>query len=309
MAYESYYTNKIIKTTKAQYDALKNGESVKGYKLNEKDTFVLDIDSLYNDLNKYTQKTISIPDNTSLDTITESGFYRLSMNPNFPHAQMIVSRGADTIAQMAFPYADTKMYVRTGNPFNPSGGLWHEWKQVAFTDNIPTATAFKIGGVKSSTTGTTPNRDYKVQVNDDGTMKVNVPWTEYGDDVSALTSRMEYLISMNPTIPPIIDTNLVLSNELSITDTNLLGQIISVLTYADGTPRRTACMSFKDTGSGKITLNFTVSIYAESNAVLHYLLVSYFKDKNGIYKVYLGFKKDSGIFGHDAIKIEQYGTF
>ena len=40
MAYESYYTNKIIKTTKAQYDALKNGESVKGYKFNEKDTFV-----------------------------------------------------------------------------------------------------------------------------------------------------------------------------------------------------------------------------------------------------------------------------
>ena len=53
------------------------------------------------------------------------------MNPNFPHAQMIVSRGADTIAQMVFPYADTKMYVRTGNPFNPSGGLWHDWKEVS----------------------------------------------------------------------------------------------------------------------------------------------------------------------------------
>ena len=144
MAYESYYTNKIIKTTKAQYDALKNGESVKGYKLNEKDTFVLDIDSLYNDLKKYTQKTVMIPDNTSLDTVTESGFYRLNMNPNFPHAQMIVSRGADTIAQMAFPYADTTMYVRTGNPFNPSGGLWHNWKQVAFTDHTHTSinTAF-----------------------------------------------------------------------------------------------------------------------------------------------------------------------
>lgn len=59
MAYDSYYTNKIIKTTKAQYDALKNGESVKGYKLNEKDTFVLDIDSLYNDIpTKTSQLTI-----------------------------------------------------------------------------------------------------------------------------------------------------------------------------------------------------------------------------------------------------------
>ena len=76
MAYESYYTNKIIKTTKAQYDALKNGESVKGYRLNEKDTFVLDIDSLYNDLANKTETNNGI--NKSLynlgyyDTITEN---------------------------------------------------------------------------------------------------------------------------------------------------------------------------------------------------------------------------------------------
>ena len=72
---------------------------------------------------KYTRKTIMLPDNTNLDTVDASGFYRINMNPNFPHAQMIVCRGADTIAQMAFPYADTTMYVRTGNPFNTSGGL------------------------------------------------------------------------------------------------------------------------------------------------------------------------------------------
>lgn len=39
------------------------------------------------------------------------------------------------------------------------------------------ATATVLGGVKSSTTGTAANRDYNVQVNSDGTMKVNVPWT------------------------------------------------------------------------------------------------------------------------------------
>ena len=186
------------------------------------------------------------------------------------------------------------------------------------TDNNTTyaaGTGLSLGGsnnafsVKTGYTTDVNKRNYKVTTDTNGNLYVNVPWTEYGDDVSALTSRMEYLISMNPTIPPIIDTNLVLSNDLSITDTTLLGQIIGVLTYEDGTPRRTACMSFKDTGSGKITLNFTVSIYAESNAVLHYLLVSYFKDKNGIYKVYLGFRKTSGNFGHDAIKVEQYGTF
>lgn len=41
---------------------------------------------------------------------------------------------------------------------------------------LPIATASVLGGVKSSTTGTTSGRDYKVQVNSDGTMKVNVPW-------------------------------------------------------------------------------------------------------------------------------------
>ena len=43
------------------------------------------------------------------------------------------------------------------------------------TDTIATSTT--LGLVKSSTTGTTENRDYNVQVNPNGTMKVNVPWT------------------------------------------------------------------------------------------------------------------------------------
>ena len=47
------------------------------------------------------------------------------------------------------------------------------------TDDLPTqATSTKLGLVKSSTTGTAANRDYNVQVNSDGTMKVNVPWTD-----------------------------------------------------------------------------------------------------------------------------------
>ena len=40
---------------------------------------------------------------------------------------------------------------------------------------LPIASASALGGVKS---GTTSRRDYKVQVNSDGTMKVNVPWTD-----------------------------------------------------------------------------------------------------------------------------------
>ena len=156
---------------------------------------------------------------------------------------------------------------------------------------------------------TTSGKNYKVTTDNSGNLYVNVPWTDYGGDISALKTRMGYLMGTNPSLPPIIETNLVLSNELSITDTTILGQIYDALTYAEGAPRRTACMSFKDTGTGKLVLNFTVSIYKERDEVFHYLLVSYFKDSNGIYKVYLGFKKASGNFGHDAVKVEQYGTF
>lgn len=39
------------------------------------------------------------------------------------------------------------------------------------------ATSDTAGLVKSSTTGTTASRNYNVEVNSDGTMKVNVPWT------------------------------------------------------------------------------------------------------------------------------------
>lgn len=58
---------------------------------------------------------------------------------------------------------------------------------------LPLATTAILGGVKSSTTGTTADRNYKVQVNGDGTMKVNVPWenTTYEE----ATSEKEGLMS------------------------------------------------------------------------------------------------------------------
>ena len=49
------------------------------------------------------------------------------------------------------------------------------------------ATSSTAGLVKSSTTGKTANRDYMVEVNSDGTMKVNVPWTDTNTTYSAGT--------------------------------------------------------------------------------------------------------------------------
>ena len=50
------------------------------------------------------------------------------------------------------------------------------WGNVKDKPDIATPSA--AGLVKSSTTGTTSDRDYNVEVNSDGTMKVNVPWTD-----------------------------------------------------------------------------------------------------------------------------------
>ena len=49
------------------------------------------------------------------------------------------------------------------------------------------ATLSTAGLVKSTTTGTTANRNYMVEVNPDGTMKVNVPWTDNNTTYSAGT--------------------------------------------------------------------------------------------------------------------------
>ena len=53
---------------------------------------------------------------------------------------------------------------------------------------IPKANADHVGGVKSTKTGTTENRDYNVEVNEDGTMKVNVPWVNYTYSVATYNS-------------------------------------------------------------------------------------------------------------------------
>lgn len=57
---------------------------------------------------------------------------------------------------------------------------------------LPVATASVLGGVKSATTGTASERDYKVQINSDGTMKVNVPWvdTTYSDATQSANGLM-----------------------------------------------------------------------------------------------------------------------
>lgn len=59
---------------------------------------------------------------------------------------------------------------------------------------LPIANSSTLGGVKSSTTGTQTDRDYAVEINSDGTMKVNVPWTDTtytaGDNITISSNKI-----------------------------------------------------------------------------------------------------------------------
>lgn len=71
------------------------------------------------------------------------------------------------------------------------------------------ANATVPGLVKSSATGTTSGRDYKVEVNADGTMKVNVPWTDTNTDTKVTSAANHYT--------PAADTSAALSASASST--------------------------------------------------------------------------------------------
>ncbi len=71
-----------------------------------------------------------------------------------------------------------------------------------FTDTNTTygiATTSTAGLVKSSATGTTANRDYNVQVNSDGTMKVNVPWSNSGGTITSVKTTAGEHTTINVT--------------------------------------------------------------------------------------------------------------
>lgn len=64
---------------------------------------------------------------------------------------------------------------------------------------LPIATESALGGIKSQKTGTTAGRDYKVQVDSDGTAKVNVPWEDHRtwDDITSKPSLYSHHIMIS----------------------------------------------------------------------------------------------------------------
>lgn len=77
---------------------------------------------------------------------------------------------------------------------NGKSNIGHTHTIANITD-LGTATSSTIGLVKSSTTGTTANRDYNIEVSSlDGTMKVNVPWTDTQVTSTASNTTKAYLV-------------------------------------------------------------------------------------------------------------------
>lgn len=83
--------------------------------------------------------SVQLPSGTDLDTVVDSGFYRLNSGPvhapvGANYSQMIVSRGEDTITQIIGQYSTGNLFTRSGNPpevggsrsYSPWGRLWSD---------------------------------------------------------------------------------------------------------------------------------------------------------------------------------------
>lgn len=82
------------------------------------------------DLSGKVDKENILAKDVDLDTITTSGFYRITSSYNngpsaVHHGQMIVTHGGyDTISQLVMPYSYARIYYRSGNTVNNSKGKW-----------------------------------------------------------------------------------------------------------------------------------------------------------------------------------------
>jgi hypothetical protein len=113
-------------------------------------------------------RTVSLATSTDLNTIIESGFYRINATPvNAPvgvdYGQLIVSRGGDTIFQTCTGHNDNSYYMRQGNGI---GGIpvWQPWRKLYHDANKPTAADV---GALPNTTHLTTNGIYAKSVSGD----------------------------------------------------------------------------------------------------------------------------------------------
>ena len=101
------------------------------------------VSTLWNKIKSMFVKKANLGENVNFNDVTEGGMYRYNSSiTNGPdgagsHGQLLVVRGAnDTIAQLCFPYADSRMFLRTGNAVNNPNGTWQGWVAIANTNDL-----------------------------------------------------------------------------------------------------------------------------------------------------------------------------
>ena len=144
-------------------------------------------------------------DGTNRDKIVqgsqvEGGYFVCSAKP---------TSGTWQTGQLCYCTGDSKFYQYNGS----------SWAEKTFGTNS-VATTSALGLVKSTTTGTTASRDYAVEVKSDGTMKVNVPWTDTNTDTNTWrkvqlngTDKLSTGTSTNP-------LNIKAGSNMTITESN-----------------------------------------------------------------------------------------
>ena len=85
---------------------------------------------------------VVLPSITDLNTVLTSGFYRMNEVSNGPsvtvdYGQLIVSRGLDTISQIAISFTSGRMFTRSGSPsYVGGGGTITPWREVYTSASI-----------------------------------------------------------------------------------------------------------------------------------------------------------------------------
>ena len=158
-----------------------------------------------------------------------------------------VKLGADRLATLETPKSTSNAdrYYPIQTDKNDKLVVNVPWTDTQYT--LPTANGNTLGGVKSTTTGTTSDRDYNVEVKNDGTMKVNVPWTDTN------THNTAYLRAGN---------NTSTSNEA----TNNGGTYLKIV---DGSSK-TSSLKISGTGGTEVKSDGSGNITIESAAVPSY---------------------------------------
>lgn len=221
--------------------------------------------------------TWAVPTDTNTTYTVASGDSngQIKVTPSSGNAYNVSVKGLGSAAYTASSaYAsashnhDASYYLKTeiDTKLNGKSNTGHTHTIANITD-LGKATSSSLGLVKSSTTGTTANRNYAVEVSSsDGTMKVNVPWTDKNVFSKASNTTKAYLVgssnSSDETGTLIKDTNIYLDS----TDGKLVATTFQGALSGNAT---SATSATNDSSSQKITSTYIKGLSASGQTVTY----------------------------------------